>query len=76
MEAADAATAIISTLQTNAFDSVALATHGRSGLSRMILGSVAEQVVRATTRPVLMYRPRLVRLPAGDLADAFRIYGE
>lgn len=75
-EAADPAAAITSVLSTSAVDSLALATHGRSGLSRMILGSVAEQVVRSTTRPVLMYRPRLVRLPAGDLADAFRIYGE
>jgi nucleotide-binding universal stress UspA family protein len=30
-----------------------MATHGRSGLRRMVLGSVAEQVVRSADCPVL-----------------------
>lgn len=76
MESGDPATAIATALASEKFDSIALATHGRSGLSRLIMGSVAEQVVRATLRPVLMYRPRLARLPAGDLTEAFRIYGD
>jgi nucleotide-binding universal stress UspA family protein len=37
-------------------DLVIMATHGRSGLSHMILGSVAEKVVRETTCPVLVSR--------------------
>jgi nucleotide-binding universal stress UspA family protein len=37
---------------------IALATHGRRGLSRMVLGSVADKVVRGTNVPVLLYRPR------------------
>ncbi len=36
---------------------IALATHGRSGLARLVLGSVADEVIRHTTRPVLIYRP-------------------
>jgi nucleotide-binding universal stress UspA family protein len=36
---------------------VALATHGRSGLPRLFLGSVADKVVRGSTGPVLIYRP-------------------
>ncbi len=36
---------------------IAMATHGRSGLMRMILGSVADEVVRHSDRPVLLYRP-------------------
>jgi len=36
---------------------VALSTHGRSGLLRMALGSVADKVVRASQTPVLLYRP-------------------
>jgi nucleotide-binding universal stress UspA family protein len=36
---------------------IALATHGRSGLTRMLLGSVADKVIRAATGPVLVYRP-------------------
>ena len=39
------------------FDLVAMATHGRSGLSRALLGSVAEQVVRRSATPVLLTRP-------------------
>jgi nucleotide-binding universal stress UspA family protein len=35
---------------------VALATHGRGGLSRMLLGSVADKLVRSTTVPVLVCR--------------------
>ncbi len=36
---------------------VAMATHGRSGLSRLVLGSVAEKVLRSLRVPVLMLRP-------------------
>jgi len=39
---------------------VAMTTHGRSGLRRWVLGSVADQVVRASGEPVLVIRP-----PAG-----------
>lgn len=38
-------------------DVVAMATHGRSGLSKLILGSVAERVVRECPVPVLLRRP-------------------
>jgi hypothetical protein len=34
-----------------------LATHSRGGLRRMVLGSVAERVVRQAMAPVLAYRP-------------------
>jgi nucleotide-binding universal stress UspA family protein len=58
-EAGDAALAIITQLGRSPNDALAIATHGRSGIARVILGSVAEQVVRATGKPVLLYRPRL-----------------
>lgn len=38
-------------------DLVAMATHGRGGLRRLILGSVAESVVTNSSIPVLLYRP-------------------
>jgi nucleotide-binding universal stress UspA family protein len=38
-------------------DLVVLGTHGRSGLRHVILGSVAERVVRRCTRPVLTIHP-------------------
>jgi len=37
-------------------DLIVIGTHGRSGLSRLLLGSVAEQVVRGVTIPVLLVR--------------------
>jgi len=37
---------------------IVMTTHGRSGLRRLLLGSVAEGVLRATTTPVLLLRPR------------------
>jgi nucleotide-binding universal stress UspA family protein len=36
---------------------IALETHGRGGLTRALLGSVADKVVRGTTIPVLVCRP-------------------
>jgi nucleotide-binding universal stress UspA family protein len=36
---------------------IALATHGRGGLRRMLLGSVADKVIRGATGPVLVCRP-------------------
>jgi nucleotide-binding universal stress UspA family protein len=35
---------------------IVLGTHGRSGLTRMLMGSVAETVVRRAPCPVLVYR--------------------
>jgi nucleotide-binding universal stress UspA family protein len=39
---------------------VALATHGRGGLAKLMWGSVTEQVVRRTTVPLYIVRPRAV----------------
>ena len=35
---------------------IALATHGRGGFKRLVLGSVADKVVRGASCPVLVYR--------------------
>jgi nucleotide-binding universal stress UspA family protein len=37
---------------------IALSSHGRSGLTRMVLGSVADKVLHGTTVPVFLYSPR------------------
>jgi nucleotide-binding universal stress UspA family protein len=39
-------------------DLVVLGTHGRRGLPRLVLGSVAEEVVRLAPCPVLVVRPK------------------
>ena len=39
-------------------DVIVVGTHGRSGVSRLLMGSVAEHVVRNAPCPVLVVRPR------------------
>lgn len=36
---------------------VVMSSHGRSGLGRLVLGSVAETVLRTTETPILLIRP-------------------
>jgi nucleotide-binding universal stress UspA family protein len=38
-------------------DLIAMSTHGRSGLARLVMGSVADDVVRHAQLPVLLVRP-------------------
>jgi nucleotide-binding universal stress UspA family protein len=38
-------------------DLIVMATHGRSGLSRWVLGSVAERILRWSCIPILLVRP-------------------
>ncbi len=38
-------------------DMVAMATHGRTGLSHLLIGSVAERVLRELGNPVMLVRP-------------------
>ncbi|MGH7632689.1 MAG: universal stress protein, partial [Gemmatimonadaceae bacterium] len=56
----------------NNMDLIAMSTHGRGGLSRILLGSVAERVMRLTALPVLLWRPggaeALAGTPTGTAA--------
>jgi nucleotide-binding universal stress UspA family protein len=45
---------IVDFIRKNPVDMVVLASHGRSGISRAFLGSVAEQVIRHCPKPVLV----------------------
>ena len=40
------------------FDMIAMATHGRGGLRRLVLGSVTEHLLGATRLPLLIVRPK------------------
>jgi nucleotide-binding universal stress UspA family protein len=51
-----AAQAILSHLEDSKASLLCMTTHGRSGLARLLLGSVAEEVVRKTPCPVLLRR--------------------
>jgi len=38
-------------------DAVAIATHGRGGMARLVLGSVAARTLQLATVPVMIYKP-------------------
>jgi nucleotide-binding universal stress UspA family protein len=42
-------------------DLIAMQTHGRNGLARMLLGSVADKVLRSATTPLFIQRPAAPR---------------
>jgi nucleotide-binding universal stress UspA family protein len=46
-------------VKSRGIDLIVLGTHGRSGISRLLLGSVAEEIFRRATVPVLTIGPRL-----------------
>jgi len=54
----DPAQEIADLIEEDDIDAVVMATHGRSGLSRAIMGSVAERVLRMVHVPVVMIRGR------------------
>jgi len=51
---------------------IVLGTHGRSGMTRMLMGSVAEAVVRRAPCPVLVYRAAAETL-VGRRAEALHL---
>jgi nucleotide-binding universal stress UspA family protein len=56
------AAAILEELQRGEHDLLAMATHGRGGIRHLVVGSVADQVMQATTSPMLLQRRSAVRL--------------
>ena len=52
------ALAIVAAAKTGHYDLIVMGTHGRTGLSRTLVGSVAERVVRHSSCPVLTVRTR------------------
>jgi len=57
---------IVAYAEETGIDLIVMGTHGRGGLNRLLLGSVAERVIRSAPVPVLTYRvgePPEVRSP-------------
>ncbi len=57
----DIAEAIVKKSEKDKFDFIAIATHGRGGVQKWALGSVAGRVLHATTLPLLIMRPQEVQ---------------
>ncbi len=53
-----AAQEIINYANTNDVDVIIMGTHGRTGIDRILFGSVAEKVIKTSEIPVLTVRPR------------------
>jgi nucleotide-binding universal stress UspA family protein len=57
-EALNVPAVILSRARSEAADLIVIGTHGRSGFQRLVLGSVAEKVLRQACCPVLTVPPR------------------
>jgi nucleotide-binding universal stress UspA family protein len=71
------AAAILEDACQHDIDLIAMSTAGRSGLTRLLIGSVADKVLRRAEKPLLLYRPtspydRVRYQPASAAADTPR----
>lgn len=67
------ATTILDYIDEHDIDLVTIATHGRTGLDRLLLGSVAEKVVRRAACPVFTVKAHgksLVDAPSSQTAQS------
>jgi len=55
----DPAQSIMEFAKIESIDLVVMTTHGKSGIKRAILGSVADRVIRDSGKPVLVVRPKI-----------------
>lgn len=62
---------VVDEAETLRADLIVLATHGRTGLARLVLGSVAEEIVRHAPCPVLLVRPSEVPATTGQRLRSF-----
>lgn len=53
VEGGDAAKCILGDLDSGDFDLLVMGTHGRGGVKHVVLGSVAEKIVRSSRVPVI-----------------------
>jgi nucleotide-binding universal stress UspA family protein len=52
------APAILAYARRRSVDLIAMSTHGHGGVRRLVLGSVADKVLRSANAPILLYRSR------------------
>lgn len=64
----DAVEEILNAVRFHHADLIVMTTHGRSGLSRLVTGSVTEQVLRRATVPLLVVRAEKARRRQPSLA--------
>jgi nucleotide-binding universal stress UspA family protein len=65
----DAATVIRDTAGAVQCDLIVMGTHGRTGLDRLLMGSVAEKVLRSAPCPVLTVKVPLPKEPSSEMPE-------
>jgi nucleotide-binding universal stress UspA family protein len=55
--------AILGFAHSEDVDILVMSTHGRTGLSKALMGSVAEKVMLTTKRPVMLVKPERIPVP-------------
>jgi nucleotide-binding universal stress UspA family protein len=65
------ADAILHVASREEVDLIVMSTHGRGGLTRLLMGSVAESVFRATSRTVMLVKPEPPAVTAQKDEDWF-----
>jgi nucleotide-binding universal stress UspA family protein len=59
VEVGEPAKAIVDFAAANQMDLIVMSTHGRTGLTRLVYGSVAEQVLHTAPCPILLIRAKI-----------------
>jgi universal stress protein A len=62
----DPADAVVRLAEDDEVDLIVLGSHGRTGLTRLLMGSVAEAIVRKAHCPVLVYKQPVRKLAAAS----------
>lgn len=57
-------TEIMNFAKENGSDLIVMGTHGRTGLSHVLMGSITEKIVRKAPCPVLTVKPRKLKIQA------------
>jgi len=65
VEEGDPIDAILSTAHRQDVDVIVISTHGRTGVSWLVKGSIAEKVAMTTHRPVMLVKPDRSNVNAG-----------
>lgn len=73
VEASDPVKGIVDVAQREGVDLIVMATHGRTGLARALMGSTAEAVVRHALCPVMVMRPDATSVAPSEPLQVRRI---
>jgi nucleotide-binding universal stress UspA family protein len=67
------ASTIVDYAAENGFDLIVMGTHGRRGMAHLMMGSVAERVIRSAGCPVLTVRTAPARIPRATVNGRDRV---